>query len=348
MMASEERKKIKEEYDSITNSLSSQEVISDHKKLQELSKRHRELKELLDIQEKIVKVEKEIQENEQIAESETEEELKTMAEEELEKDKILLDGLQNDLNEKLYPEPGAHINEVIMEIRAGVGGDEAALFAQNLFNMYTRYAELNGWKLNIIEESISDLKGIKDVTLEISGEGVYSKLKNESGVHRVQRVPETEKNGRLHTSSASVAVLPKAKPIDIEIKPEDVKIETFRSSGPGGQNVNKVETAVRVIHIPSGIAVASQVHKKQAQNKEAAMTLLRSRLLQQKQEEAERKIRAERKEQIGSGDRSEKIRTYNFPQDRVTDHRINHSWHGIDKIMAGYIDEIVAEIRKEL
>ncbi|MEX0877977.1 MAG: peptide chain release factor 1 [Candidatus Spechtbacterales bacterium] len=347
-MASEERKKIKEEYDSITNSLSSQEVISDHKKLQELSKRHRELKELLDIQEKIVKVEKEIQENEQIAESETEEELKTMAEEELEKDKILLDGLQNDLNEKLYPEPGAHINEVIMEIRAGVGGDEAALFAQNLFNMYTRYAELNGWKLNIIEESISDLKGIKDVTLEISGEGVYSKLKNESGVHRVQRVPETEKNGRLHTSSASVAVLPKAKPIDIEIKPEDVKIETFRSSGPGGQNVNKVETAVRVIHIPSGIAVASQVHKKQAQNKEAAMTLLRSRLLQQKQEEAERKIRAERKEQIGSGDRSEKIRTYNFPQDRVTDHRINHSWHGIDKIMAGYIDEIVAEIRKEL
>ncbi|MDX1608229.1 MAG: peptide chain release factor 1 [Candidatus Spechtbacterales bacterium] len=347
-MASTEIEQLKKEFKELEEKLASPEVVSDPKKLEELGKRHSELSEIIDMQKQIEELNKNIDENEKLAESDDDESMRELAEEELEKLRPKKEKLEQELEEKLHPEPGAHINETIVEIRAGVGGEEAALFAQELFRMYTRFAELKGWKVGVIEEKKSELKGVKEVVFEVHGKGAYVTLKNESGVHRVQRVPETEKSGRLHTSSASVAVLPKAKPVDIDIKPEDIKIETFRSSGPGGQNVNKVETAVRVIHEPSGIAVASQVHKSQAQNREAAMTLLRSRLLQKKQEEQEKKMRKARKGQIGSGDRSEKIRTYNFPQDRVTDHRINKSWHGIDKIMDGYLDDVVAEIKKEL
>ena len=347
-MASEEIEQLKNEFKELEKKLATPEVTSNPKKLEELGKRHSELSDILGIQKKIEKLEKTIKENEKMLETEEDEEMRQLAEEELENAKPKKEKLEQELEDKLHPEPGAHINEAIVEIRAGVGGEEAALFAQELFRMYTRFAELQGWKVGVIEEKKSELKGIKEVVFEVHGESSYITLKNESGVHRVQRVPETEKSGRLHTSSASVAVLPKAKPVDIDIKPEDIKIETFRSSGPGGQNVNKVETAVRVIHEPSGIAVASQVHKSQAKNREAAMTLLRSRLLQKKQEEQEKKLRKERRVQIGSGDRSEKIRTYNFPQDRVTDHRINKSWHGIDKIMDGYLDDVVAEVRKVL
>ncbi|MDX1535654.1 MAG: peptide chain release factor 1 [Candidatus Spechtbacterales bacterium] len=339
-------KKLKKEYKELSNELASPEIFSNPQKLQELSKRHSELKQIIDIREDISRLDAQIKENKNMLENESDEELKAMAEEELVSDKKKKKALKKELNDILNPPIGSNIKEAIVEIRAGVGGEEAALFAQDLFRMYTRYAEQKGWKVEIIEESKSDLKGIKEVTFGVKGESAYFLLKNESGVHRVQRIPETEKGGRIHTSTASVAVLPKAKPVDIEIRPEDIKFEAFRSSGPGGQNVNKVSTAVRITHLPTGIAVASQTAKSQAQNRENAMTILRSRLLKAKQEEEERKRKEKRREQIGSGERSEKIRTYNFPQDRVTDHRINKSWFGLPKIMDGNLDDIIEAITK--
>ncbi|OGZ60798.1 MAG: peptide chain release factor 1 [Candidatus Spechtbacteria bacterium RIFCSPLOWO2_01_FULL_43_12] len=343
-----EIEKLKKEYEELSQKLSSKEVLSDMQGLHDISKRHGELKEVIELEEQIQKINELIKENHKIIDTEKDPEMVEMATDEADQLEEKLENARQELKEKLSPAPGARINEVIIEIRPGVGGEEAALFAQNLFRMYTRYAQIKGWKVGIIEENKSELKGIKGAMFEITGKGVYSALKNESGVQRVQRIPETEKMGRIHTSTASVAVLPKAKPIDIEIRPEDIKVETFRSSGPGGQNVNKVETAVRITYLPTGIAVASQVHKSQAQNREAAMTLLRSRLLAQKQEEEDRKRREERKGQIGTGERSEKIRTYNFPQDRVTDHRINKSWHNLPGILDGNIDKIVQELKKEL
>jgi len=235
---------------------------------------------------------------------------------------------------------------VIMEIRAGAGGIEAALFAHSLFDMYTRFAAKRGWDTALVDESKSELGGIKEVVFEINGMGAYDALRHESGVHRVQRIPDTEKSGRIHTSTASVAVLPKAREVDLEIRPQDIKIEFFRSSGPGGQNVNKVETAVRIYHLPTGLIVTSQNSRSQQKNREAAETLLRSKLLDAKTAAEAKKMAAERKQQIGTADRSEKIRTYNFPQDRVTDHRIKESWHNLPSIMDGNIEDIVASLAK--
>lgn len=230
---------------------------------------------------------------------------------------------------------------LIMEIRAGAGGEEAALFAGELFQMYKRFAEKKGWGVTLLDESKSDLKGYKEVIFEISGPGAYKTLRLESGVHRVQRIPETEKSGRIHTSTASVAVLPQAREVDIEIKPQDIKLDFSRSGGAGGQNVNKVETAVRITHLPTGIAVRSQKLKSQQANREQAMEILRAKLLDIKMREEQTKIASERRRQIGTGDRAEKIRTYNFPQDRITDHRLKKSWHNLEKIMAGDLEPII-------
>ena len=236
-------------------------------------------------------------------------------------------------------------NEAIIEIRPGAGGDEASLFAQQIYRMYTRYAEKQGWKIKILNSQRTNLGGIKEIIFEIRGTNAGSQLKHESGVHRVQRIPETEKAGRIHTSTVSVAVLPRANPVDIEIKTEDIRVDTYRSSGPGGQNVNKTSSAVRITHIPSGLVVSSQEGRLQQENRELAMTILRARLLHKYQEE-EAKTRGDlRKQQIGTGDRSEKVRTYNFPQDRVTDHRIKKSWGGIARIMDGDIDAILSSLK---
>lgn len=232
-------------------------------------------------------------------------------------------------------------NEVILEVRAGAGGDEAGLFARELAEMYTLYAERMGWGVAVVSESENSAGGYKEASFEIRGKDVYKKLRYETGVHRIQRVPETEKMGRIHTSTASVAILPVRKKTSIEIKPSDIEIETSRSGGAGGQNVNKVETAVRIIHKATGIDVRSTAQRSQLKNREMAMSILIAKLEKLKEEEESAKYSADRKSQIGTADRSEKIRTYNFPQNRITDHRIKESWHNIDKIMGGELDSII-------
>ncbi len=237
------------------------------------------------------------------------------------------------------------MDEIIMEIRAGTGGEEAAAFASDLFNMYKKYAIKVGWRFNVLDESRSPLNGFRQITFEISGPEALKKMKNEAGVHRVQRVPKTEKSGRVHTSTATIAVLPKAKETDVKINPVDLEITFFRSGGPGGQNVNKVETAVRIKHKPTGIAVSSQEARSQQKNREKAFEVLRAKLWQIEREKAVGLVTEERRKQIGSAERAEKIRTYNFPQDRVTDHRIQKSWGNLENIMDGNLDKIISSLQ---
>lgn len=238
------------------------------------------------------------------------------------------------------------MDKVILEVRAGTGGDEAAIFAGDLARMYQRYAENRGWKFIVLDESRGTIQGYKTLVAQIEGEGVLDALKNESGVHRVQRIPETEKAGRIHTSTVSVAVIPAVEAREIEIKPQDLDISFTRSSGPGGQNVNKVSTAVRIVHKPSGLVVASQTSRSQMQNRELAMDQLRAKLYEAKQEKEMAEVGALRKSQIGSAERAEKIRTYNFPQDRITDHRIGKKFHNIEKVLAGELDPIIKAFLK--
>ena len=235
---------------------------------------------------------------------------------------------------------------IIMEIRAGAGGDEAALFVADLFRMYSRYAQNQGWKQKILESNPTPIGGFKQIVFSLNGKDVWEQMKHEAGVHRIQRIPKTEKGGRIHTSTASVAVLLKPQKTQIKIKPEDLRIDIYKSSGPGGQNVNKRETAVRITHIPTGIVVSSQTERNQFQNKENAMAILEAKLLEKEQREEAKKIEGERKAQIGWAMRAEKIRTYNFPQDRITDHRINKKWHNIEAIMDGNLEPIVKAFQK--
>ena len=274
-------------------------------------------------------------------------EMSAMAFEELEALKPRIEAIGQTLKVQLLPKDAADEKSAILEVRAGTGGDEAALFAADLFRMYNRYADLHGWKTEIISASENDLGGFKEIIASVTGEGVFARLKFESGVHRVQRIPATETSGRIHTSAATVAVLPEAEEIDCEIRPEDIRIDTMRASGPGGQNVNKTESAVRIIHIPTGITVIS-AEKSQHQNRRMAMQVLRSRLYEHQRERADSERSQARKSQVGSGDRSQRIRTYNFPQGRVTDHRINLTLHSIDKIMLGTdLDDIIGPLITE-
>jgi peptide chain release factor 1 len=254
--------------------------------------------------------------------------------------------LEKEINDELTPADPMDKKNIIIEIRAGTGGDEAALFAADLFRMYSRFAESQGWKTKILDANQIGIGGFKEIIFEISGKDVYKSLKYESGVHRVQRVPETEKSGRVHTSAATVAVLPEAEEIDIEIKSEDLRIDVFRSGGHGGQSVNTTDSAVRITHLPTNTVVSCQDEKSQLKNKAKALQILRSRLLAAEQERAAKERGDERKSQIGSGDRSEKIRTYNFPQDRVTDHRIKQNFSQIESIMDGNIDQIIKSLKE--
>ncbi len=261
--------------------------------------------------------------------------------------KMMLEEMKNILSSSVKePENDEFPNEIILEIRAGAGGEEAALFARNLADMYTLYANLQNWNTQTLYLSESSLGGYKDIAIEMHGQGAYEKLRFETGVHRIQRIPETEKMGRVHTSTASVAILPVRKKTTIEIKPSDLEIETSRSGGAGGQNVNKVETAVRIIHKPTGIDVRSTAERSQLKNREKAMAILTAKLEAKKEEEETAKYSANRKSQIGTADRSEKIRTYNILQDRITDHRIKKSWHNIEKILKGEIEPILIALKE--
>ncbi len=275
-----------------------------------------------------------------LADKGTDREMRDLAEMELPELKAQIETLEQDMQILLLPKDAADEKSAILEIRAGTGGSEAALFAGDLFRMYERFASANGWKVEVLSASEGEAGGYKEIIATISGRGVFAKLKFESGVHRVQRVPETEAGGRIHTSAATVAVLPEAEDIDIEIRPEDIRIDTMRSSGAGGQHVNTTDSAVRITHLPTGLVVTSS-EKSQHQNRAKAMQVLRSRLYDMERQRAESERSADRKSQVGSGDRSERIRTYNFPQGRVTDHRINLTLYKLDRMMEGEIDEVV-------
>ena len=270
--------------------------------------------------------------------------IKEMAEDELKNKKKQIKVLENDLLKLLIPKDENDKKNSILEIRAGTGGDEASLFAADLFSMYQKYADLNSWKIEVLSISETGLKGIKEVICNISGSNVFSKLKFESGVHRVQRVPTTESSGRVHTSAATVAVLPEAEEIDIKIEEKDLRIDVFRSSGPGGQSVNTTDSAVRITHLPSGIVVSQQDEKSQHKNKAKALKILRSRILDNEIQEKNKQRSLNRKSQVGSGDRSERIRTYNFPQGRISDHRINLTLYNLTEILEGQLDDLITPL----
>jgi peptide chain release factor 1 len=345
MNLADKLEKIKIKYDSINEQLSDPNISADREKMISLTRERSDLSEIVEAYAKYYTVLKNIKGNKEIIETVNDNDLVSLAEAELEDLNPEKEKLEEEIKVLILPKDPNDDKGIIMEIRAGTGGEEAALFAGDLFRMYSRYAEMRNWKIELIDISDTGLGGIKEAIFSVNGNNVYGDLKFESGVHRVQRVPETEGSGRVHTSAASVAVLPEAEDVQIEVNQNDLKIDIFRSGGAGGQNVNKVETAVRITHLPTGIVVQCQDERSQLKNRQKAMKVLKARLydLELKKQNAE--ISAQRKLMVGSGDRSDKIRTYNFPQNRLTDHRIGLTLYNLSNIMEGHIDEIIEQLK---
>mgnify|MGYP002545353442 CR=1 FL=1 len=331
-------KLVEKRYDELTKLISDPEVIANQSEWQKLMKEHASIEEVVLKYREYKKVQKDMEEAKEMMQDS---EMKQLAEAEYYESKDMLPKIEEELKILLIPKDPDDDKNIICEIRAGAGGEEAALFAGTLFRMYTMYAEKKHWKLEILNENETGLGGYKEISFMISGEGAYSRLKYESGVHRVQRVPETEAQGRIHTSTVTVAVLPEAEDVEIEINPTDLQIDTFRASGAGGQHINKTESAIRITHIPTGVVVECQDERSQYKNKDKAMKVLKSRLLEAKMQEQTDAMAQERKTQVGTGDRSERIRTYNYPQGRLTDHRIGLTLYRLDDILNGNIDEVI-------
>ena len=335
---------IQQKYEELGRELSKPEIISDQKQFQKMMKKHSTMEEVVNKYMRYKVLAQSISELKEILKDESDQEMVEMASEELaqaEKDLITTEA---ELKILLIPKDPNDDKSVIVEIRGGAGGDEAALFAGDLFRMYSRYGETKGWKIDIMDSHESDLGGYKEIVFSIEGYGAYSKLKYESGVHRVQRIPSTESGGRIHTSTVTVAVLPEAEEVDIDLDPNDVRVDLFCSSGPGGQSVNTTKSAVRLTHEPTGIVVSCQDEKSQIKNKDKAMKVLRARLYDKALEEETAKMASERKSQVGTGDRSERIRTYNYPQNRITDHRIGLTLHKLEAMLEGDLDEMINAI----
>ena len=335
------------QYNRILNKLQDPEIIKDRKKIIELSQEKKALENIIVPFEEYKEVINKIKEDEKILAETEDEEMIALAEEDIDvlrkKEKRLLDKIKT----ALMPENAEDKKNSVLEIRAGTGGEEAALFCADLLRMYSRYAESMGWKFEIVDFSKTEMNGYREVINLISGANVYGHMKFESGVHRVQRIPVTESGGRIHTSAVTVAVLPEREAVEVEIDPDDLEVDFFSASGPGGQHVNKSCSAVRIEHKPSGIIVSCQDERSQHQNREKAMRLLRAKLFEYEQGKADKKIRSKRKELVGSGDRSEKIRTYNFPQNRITDHRINYTKYNLDAFLNGKIGDLIESLRTE-
>lgn len=340
-------KNIRAKYDQLNQKLSDPAVISDQASYRKLAKERSDLETAFDLGNEYAKIHAQIAEAKSIVADGTDKELMAMAQDELAELEPKLEQLAKKLTVELLPKDPLEGKNIYLEIRGGTGGEEAALFAGDLLRMYTRYAEKKGWKVELVDENATELGGYKEVILSLSGRDVYRQLKFESGVHRVQRVPKTEAGGRIHTSAATVAVVPQAEDVDIKIEEKDLRIDTYRSSGPGGQNVNKTSSAIRITYLPTGLAVACQQERSQLQNRIKAMALLRARLLDEKIRAQQEALTKDRRAQVGSGDRSEKIRTYNFPQSRVTDHRIKLTVHQLEDVLDGNLDTLIQPLIEE-